>query len=349
MIKVAILGLGRIASILEKDKLRYHPCTHAGTLFSQFGREKFEVLGIYDPSTSKQEQFLEDWNLKESQVKTTLGKIKKEKPELCVIASSSEAHFENAEWAIRNGIQNLLIEKPVCVSRKEIKKLKALQEKFKVRIWVNHERRYHPVYIYAKRLLEKGELGEVITIRASVLTGRQNPGQAYRKTKKNREYGPLLHDGTHAIDFIQWLLGKPKKVFSHIYLPHGENVFPEDQALAILQYPDNVHVFLEAGGYRSYFQFELDIQTRKGRIILSNDGHKIFRSAPSTLYTGMSSLKEEALPSIEEGYQNPWINLYREIYEVCKGKSKEISGPLSDNIEIFKIIESIYKRKNFNT
>ncbi|MCG6162335.1 oxidoreductase, partial [Leptospira bandrabouensis] len=37
MIPVFLIGLGRIASLLEKATLRNRPCTHAGTIFSPWG------------------------------------------------------------------------------------------------------------------------------------------------------------------------------------------------------------------------------------------------------------------------------------------------------------------------
>ncbi|MBW9226962.1 gfo/Idh/MocA family oxidoreductase, partial [Leptospira interrogans] len=40
MIPVLLIGLGRIASLLEKDSLRNHPCTHAGAIFFHLGKEK---------------------------------------------------------------------------------------------------------------------------------------------------------------------------------------------------------------------------------------------------------------------------------------------------------------------
>ena len=46
--KTLLIGLGRIASKLENDPLRYHPCTHAGVLFSSFGKKHFLLTGIYD-------------------------------------------------------------------------------------------------------------------------------------------------------------------------------------------------------------------------------------------------------------------------------------------------------------
>ena len=118
--KTLLFGLGRIASTLEKDLLRYHPCTHAGVLFSRFGKKHFDLTAIYDTDEDAISDFNKQWKLKTDTVKSTLADIKKEKFDLAVIASSSEAHFENAKLAISLGIKNLLIEKPVCMNTKQL-------------------------------------------------------------------------------------------------------------------------------------------------------------------------------------------------------------------------------------
>ncbi|TGK32794.1 gfo/Idh/MocA family oxidoreductase, partial [Leptospira gomenensis] len=63
MIPVLLIGLGRISSLLEKDPLRKHPCTHAGTIFSPWGRKKFRLIGAIDPSPEKRDRFCKDWNI----------------------------------------------------------------------------------------------------------------------------------------------------------------------------------------------------------------------------------------------------------------------------------------------
>ena len=121
--KTLLLGLGRIASTLEKDKLRYHPCTHAGVLFTKFGKKHFELKAVYDIDREALDVFFKDWNLKKENVKSSLDDIKKESFDFAIIASNSEAHFENVKFAASIGIKNLLIEKPVCTNLKELKSL----------------------------------------------------------------------------------------------------------------------------------------------------------------------------------------------------------------------------------
>lgn len=331
-IRTLLLGLGRIASLLEKDELRYHPCTHSGILLRSTLSERFDLAAAYDPNRDRVTEFLQDWNLN---IASNLSEIKPGHYDLCVIASSSEAHFENFRFAASLGINRILIEKPVCIHYNDLLKLKRMAESKQISVWVNHERRYHPAYNYARDLLLSGNAGEIKTVRAAVLTSYKDPGRAF----KTQSGGPLLHDGTHALDFLDFLLGKVKKVHFQRIERQRRN-YPEKRALAVIEYANGVFSFLEAGGERNYFQFEIDIETTEKRIILSNDGHKIYNTTESPLYKGFKSLREESFPQFEN--MNPWIFLYQEIIDHFDGKSNQIKGSLSANQRILKLINLLY-------
>jgi len=340
MLKTLILGLGRITSLLERDPKRYHPCTHAGVLLNSKLKKYFKVEGIFDPNLERILQFQKDWNLNPKKLKTNLRDISKESWDFVVIASSSEAHLENLNFAIDLKIPFILCEKPIC---QNLKQLKSIQKKLNSGnhvVWVNHERRYHPIYQFVKKNLLTNQWGDLKTIHASVLTSSRDPGIGFTK----RGGGPLLHDGTHAIDFLDYLFEKvPKIKYSKAFqLPNNKT---ESRVISLLEYSKEIQVFLEAGGQREYFLFEIDIQTTKGRFILSNDGHKFFLAKESSLYTGFKSLQAISLPKIS--VLNPWLLLYQEIIDFSLKKSNSILGDLSANIRILQTIEKIYKKADF--
>ncbi|PJZ69423.1 oxidoreductase [Leptospira perolatii] len=331
-----LLGLGRIASILEKDPYRQKPCTHAGVLLSDWGKRNFTLNCGFDPNLEKREGFAKQWGFSESKLYSILEKenLADSTPDLAIIATPSESHFDHALWAIKSGISNLLIEKPICDSLDKVKKLKELVEKHSVKVWVNHERRFHPKYQWAKRILDSGKYGKIRTIRASVLTSALAPGRAY-----TGKVGPLFHDGTHALDLVHWLVGMPDQITSTIRKRKSLPI--EDSVTAILEYKNGQTVFLEVGGSRRYFQFELDIMTESARIILSNDGFQFFKSLPSKKYKGFNSLTEAPFPEKSSLGSNPFRNLYSEIRSVLTGKSDTITGSFYDNLEIMELLNRI--------
>lgn len=381
MIPVLLIGLGRIASLLEKDSLRNHPCTHAGAIFSTWGRKKFFLIGAIDPSEERRNNFCKDWNipkevcfsdfkswaesfrfnlnrkdfafifqrrdtnleLNQKNIKF-VGQIDWEIPiadfrntNLVIIATPSETHYELAKQTIDFGFRRLLVEKPVCHSLPLARKLAKLCKKTKTSLWVNHERRYHPLYIQIRKWIQEKTFGPVRTIRASVLTSARDPGRAILD-----KTGPLFHDGTHAVDLLIWYLGMPDRVVSVLRSYRHSTV--EEQALAFMTYPQGETVFLEAGGMRNYFQFELDIQTENARFLVGNDEVRFWKSKPSRKYKGFKSLTPISISEKSSAGSNPFLNLYNSIFLHLSGKPSSITGDIEENLQILTLLYMIRRK-----
>lgn len=348
-IKTILIGLGRIASKLEDDPHRYKPCTHSGVIHSNWGKRHFSLEAIADVDSKQIQNFKERWQKRNSnKIQSILTKDNFDKANLklvkdldlqfAIIATPSISHYDISISMLELGIQNLLIEKPVCLSSKEAKILSNLAKKKRANIWINHERRYHPRYQYVRDLIKKGELGNVQSVRANVYTSARNPGLAFSKFGG----GPLLHDGTHAIDILNWLFGKLNLRYANVNRPSPKSI--ENRATALFETKNGIQIFLDVSGGLDYFQFEIDILLEKARIVLSNDGFRFFKSQPSKLYQGFKSLEEVPflkIPSLNKS--NAFMGIYSEIESVINGKSNNREGTLQDNIDILESIESIYK------
>ena len=80
-------------------------------------------------------------------------------PDLVIIATTADTHFEFAKQAIINKIKYILIEKPVCRSIIECNKLIKLNKNSKSRIAVNHQMQYLEQYNLIKRLVNSKAFG----------------------------------------------------------------------------------------------------------------------------------------------------------------------------------------------
>lgn len=307
---------------------------------SSFGKKHFEFLCGYDKNSEACLSFQNQWKKEYKTVPENgiLPVDKSESIDLAIIATPSHTHEFYAKQCLKLGIRHVLIEKPVAMSSKGAKVIATLAKKSNANIWINHERRYHPSYKFVKNELINGNFGKIQSIRASVFTSAKNPGIAFSKFGG----GPLLHDGTHALDLIHWLVGKPKLMKARMERPKKGMV--ESRAFAYFQSNSNIDIILDVSGGRKYFQFELDIHTNSHRIICSNDGFQFFQSVPSKLYQGFQSLKSyipKQFPKPETS--NAFLGIYKEIKEVFHGESNTMEGTLADNIQILESIESIYR------
>ncbi|TGN08342.1 Gfo/Idh/MocA family protein [Leptospira ilyithenensis] len=346
-IKVILVGLGRIASKLELDPFRKKPCTHAGVLFSGFGKKNFELELAVETKEERRNDFKDQWglssgfpifeNLNQSRMQIEELTGSQSFSHLAIIATPSSSHFHTAKQLLNFGIKNLLIEKPVAVSKKEGVLLRNLMKKKGARIWINHERRYHPQYRFVRDLIEKGKFGKVQSVRANVFTSAKNPGSAFSKSGG----GPLLHDGTHAMDLIHWLFGKPNLNYAKLVFPKLGTI--EDRATAWFSTKTGIEILLDVSGGRDYFQFEMDILTSSHRLILSNDGFQFWEGKTSRLYKGFQSLSPVQIPKFPDSEKsNAFLGIYQEIVEVIQGKKNRQEGNIEDNIHILDSLESIY-------
>ena len=57
--KAILIGLGRIGWSLETDALRYHPCTHAGTIASL--KSRITLVAVCDSSPEQMRSFMAWW------------------------------------------------------------------------------------------------------------------------------------------------------------------------------------------------------------------------------------------------------------------------------------------------
>ena len=353
-IRTAVIGLGRIAYLLEKDPYRYHPCTHLGSLrhLIETGPVRksqacFELVGACDNKPERLKDFLRWWKKPVEYQETDYRKlIQNCRADFVIIAATLEAHYEIVISLLKskNPPRGILLEKPAGYNLKETRQMAELARRKQVPVWVNFERRYHPAYRLVRDYIRKEKFGELRSIYGQVLTGSA-PAPPYG--------GPLLHDAVHWIDLLIWMLGKPDSLDARL-LPSRFSPEVEDTAFINFHYPEQ-EVFLESGGRRQYFAFNMKLDFERGRIESGNEGHRFFKSGPSKRYKNFKELQPVGVSSGKKQAENPWLELYREINALLSGYREHdaagyrkvtgaITAPLDDALLGMEIIQKIYKK-----
>ncbi len=329
--EIALIGCGRIGFLLENDKLRNKPCTHFGGA-SSIG---MKITSACDINTDRLKEFGRIADIPDDSLFTDYKKLLKTKnPQMAIITTWTDTHAEIALDAIRNGAKIIVLEKPAASSLNLIKKIITEAEKNKCRIIVNHERRFDSRYNKVKDMIKEGVIGEIKTVNARMLTG------SYRgKSHIEEGGGPLLHDGTHLVDIIRFFFGEIITVQGEFTRFSRSSGF-EDSSSAWMQNESGINIFLEAGGGRKYFQFELEIWGTEGKIVIGNGCNKLFLKKKSVLYTGFNDISETKFPAIK--HKNCFTELYKSASSMLKGKDvQEISG-IDDGYKALEIIHAIY-------
>lgn len=133
------------------------------------------------------------------------------KIDLVVIASPNNLHKEMFEFSFAQN-KHILLEKPAAPTSAEIRQMSDLSLNRRKIIAVDHEARFNPVITYIKKMVETGELGTILTVRAGgYLNWFSRPDfQGHHILTKAAAGGQLNMIGVHMIDLSRYLLGLPR-------------------------------------------------------------------------------------------------------------------------------------------
>lgn len=329
-LKVGLIGCGRIGSLLENDPLRGKPCTHAGG-FSAV--PSVRLTAGCDIQPSRLAQFGRRWGV--TRLYTDYRKmLAEEKPDLVSIAAWTHLHCEMALACAHAGVRGVLCEKPIALNLKQARAMVTLFQRRGIPLVINHERRWDVYYRAARRLIEQGKIGEVRTIVGNALSWK--PGRA---PVARHGGGPLFHDGTHLMDLLLYFGGPVAWVSGHETRPFGKR-HVEETACALLQFKSGAMGFIEGGGARRYFNFELDIQGSEGRLLIGNAGRALYLTRKSRRFTGFQELAPAPFPEPKR-FESPFTGAARDLLACVRhGRPSASSG--EDGLRALQLIFAVY-------
>jgi len=330
-ISAALIGCGRIGFILEDDKLRGKPCTHYGGATAA----GIKITSACDISPERLTMFRIKSGIPETSCYTDYNKLlKAELPQLVIITTWTDSHAEIAIASIKSGAKVVVLEKPVSGSLKLAQKVADTAAEYGCTVFVNHERRFDSRYIKVRDMLQKGQIGNVLTVNARILTG------GYRGQSLPAEGGgPLLHDGTHLVDILRFFFGdfnSARGEFSRFNRDTGY----EDYALAWFKTDSGINVFLEAGGGRKYFLFEVEIWGTEGKIIIGNGYNRLYKNVSSRYYSGFRDIEEVKFPGFKAN--NCFTELYKNVKYALYGKEFINCSTIIDGYRALELVHAVY-------
>ncbi len=138
--------------------------------------------------------------------------LKNDQIKIISIATYDNFHFDQIIKSFDHK-KNVFIEKPMCMSKSELKKILAKQKKTKNFLSSNLVLRSNPLFLDIKKKLKSGFFGKVFYIEGDYLWGRVNKFYGWRS--KLKYYSKIYGAAVHIIDLIIWLIGdKPEFVFA---------------------------------------------------------------------------------------------------------------------------------------
>ncbi len=327
----AIVGTGRIGWMLENDPLRGGPCTHAGALVAT---GKVSLIAGADPDDRRLSAFGQAYEV-DSLYPDHRLLLENHRVDILCIAAPTSAHSRIATEAASSGkVRGIYCEKPIARTIEEAHSMIEACDRAGVALLVGHERRFGAHFIRAREMLNQGTIGRVRTVIGQALSS--DPGSVL---KSEAGGGPLLHDGTHLTDLLGFFLGPAEWVIGTLDRAHGPARI-EHTAVGMVGFPEGVIAFIEGGGRRKYFAFELELQGTDGVIGVGNSPPGLWLAESSQRFTGFNELSKVKFP--EYTPNNGFVAAFEAlIQEIETGKPSSSTG--RDGRQALKIILGLYE------
>lgn len=248
MIKIGQIGIGHNHGEEIMKAVRKFP-------------ELFEVVGFAEEN--------EEWIKKRGNFKGYEG-LKRysvceliEKCDALLIETDVWDLTETAQKCIDAG-KHIHMDKPVSGSLEEYKHLLDTAKAKNLVVQLGYMYRYNPAVQKCIELINDGKLGEIYSINAEMST--YHP-EKYRKWLTNFGGGIMYILGSHLIDLIVYIMGRPDKV--HPFLKHTnfESIDYADNALAVLEYKKALaRAFVSSVEVNGFGRRQLVVSGSKGTV-----------------------------------------------------------------------------------
>jgi predicted dehydrogenase len=167
--------------------------------------------------------------------------LKRWQPEAVIVSNPSALHLEVAIPSADAGC-HLLIEKPVSNTMDGVDHLREALKRGGGQVLVGFQFRFHPGLKTAKRLLEEGIIGRVISARAhwGEYLPDWHPWEDYHLSYAARHDlgGGVVLTLCHPFDYLSWLMGEVEKVAGETDSLGGLELEVEDTAEVLLKFKE---------------------------------------------------------------------------------------------------------------
>ena len=152
--------------------------------------------------------------------------------DLVIISTPTSSHFKIAKFALENS-KHILVEKPLCLSLKQVKILNNLAKRKKKMIFVDYPFLFSGAINYIKKIIKKNKYGKILEI------------ESFREQAPVRKDTNVIWDlGTHDISILTYLLKSQPTIVKSI---KEQNIRRGtcDRVYINLKYNNNLNVLIK--------------------------------------------------------------------------------------------------------
>ncbi len=266
--------------------------------------------------------------------------------DVVIVATTHDSLAEITKSAVKHK-KHVLVEKPAARNASELNSVISIVKENSTKVHVGFNHRYHRSLIKAREIVDSGELGELMFVRARYgHGGRVGYEKEWRANPKLSGGGELIDQGIHLIDLSRWFLGDIQNIegFATNYF---WDMPVEDNAYMLLKSKENKVAFLHASctEWKNLFSFE--IYGKWGKLDLSGLGGS-YGLERITYYKMLPEMGPPDTASWEyPGNDNSWELEINDFFKNINSNQKSNSN-LEDAYASLSIVENIYKISGYD-
>ncbi len=188
--RAGVIGLGRMGSTFDDE------ITQGGSLFLPYchapsydASPKTELVAGADLHAEQAEIFGERWGLSSEHIYSDYREmLEKENLDLVSVCTTARVRSTIVQDVARAGVKGIWAEKPISLSLAEADEMLDVCNENGVVVAINCARRWNPFFSEARKLIDEGEIGNVLQVTVYAQCG-------------------LSHNGSHAIDILRYMAG----------------------------------------------------------------------------------------------------------------------------------------------
>ena len=192
-----------------------------------------------------------------------------------IVATPHFQHTTLGIAALEAGL-HVMVEKPISAHKADAERLiAAANARSELTFSGMFQMRVEPRYQKLRKLVRDGELGDLIRV-IWIMTDWFRAEAYYqssdwRATWKGEGGGVLLNQCLHQLDALQWIVGMPSKVQSHVGIGRHHDIEVEDDVTCYMEYANGANgAFITSTG-ETPGSNRFEIAGTKGRALLEND------------------------------------------------------------------------------
>ena len=243
--------------------------------------------------------------------------------------------------------RHVLVEKPAARNPDELRPLVRLAQEKNVLVRVGFNHRYHRAVLKMREIIDSGELGSLMFLRARYgHGGRVGYDREWRANPSLSGGGELIDQGVHLIDLARWCLGDFVTIEGYAQTCYWDMPV-DDNAFLMLRTAVDQTAFLHASCSEWKNTFSWEIYGKNGKLQIDGLGGS-YGVERLTWYRMLPQMGPPETTAWEFPMaDNSWEREMDEFLQDIENNRQPTAG-LEDALAVLEIVSQIYERSGYD-